>query len=88
MIAIRAEIRMIEEGNADRQNNLLKNAPHPAIALTGEWNHPYSRQQAVYPTQWTRENKFWAAVGRIDQAYGDRNLVCICPPCQPISDTP
>jgi glycine dehydrogenase len=79
MITIRAEIRMIEEGNADRQNNLLKNAPHPAIALTGEWNHPYSRQQAVYPTQWTRENKFWAAVGRIDQAYGDRNLVCTCP---------
>jgi glycine dehydrogenase len=80
MIAIREEIRAIEDGTADRQNNLLKNAPHTAIALTEEWNHPYSPQQAVYPTQWTREHKFWAVVGRIDQAYGDRNLVCTCPP--------
>ncbi|MCY7394104.1 MAG: glycine dehydrogenase (aminomethyl-transferring), partial [Leptolyngbyaceae cyanobacterium CAN_BIN12] len=80
MIAIREEIRVIEEGSADRQNNLLKNAPHTAVSLTEEWNHPYSRQQAVYPTQWTRDHKFWAAVGRIDQAYGDRNLVCTCPP--------
>ena len=80
MIAIREEIRAIEDGSADRQNNLLKNAPHTAVSLTEEWNHPYSRQQAVYPTQWTRDHKFWAAVGRIDQAYGDRNLVCTCPP--------
>ncbi|MBF2026620.1 MAG: aminomethyl-transferring glycine dehydrogenase [Oscillatoriales cyanobacterium C42_A2020_001] len=80
MIAIREEIRAIEEGKADRGNNVLKNAPHTALALTEEWSHPYSRQQAVYPTQWTRENKFWAAVGRIDQAYGDRNLVCTCLP--------
>jgi glycine dehydrogenase len=80
MIAIRAEIREIETGNADRKNNLLKNAPHTALGLTTEWNHPYSREQAVYPTQWTRTQKFWPAVGRIDQAYGDRNLVCTCPP--------
>jgi len=79
MIAIRAEIRQIEQGQSDRQNNLLKNAPHTALSLTEDWNRPYSRQQAVYPTQWTKEAKFWAAVGRVDQAYGDRNLVCTCP---------
>lgn len=79
MIAIREEIREIEEGKADRHNNLLKHAPHTALALTEDWDHPYSRQRAVYPTPWTKENKFWAAVGRIDQAYGDRNLVCTCP---------
>lgn len=81
MIAIREEIREIEAGKADRKDNLLKNAPHTAASLTvDEWSHPYSRQRAVYPTDWTRENKFWAAVGRIDQAYGDRNLVCTCLP--------
>ncbi len=83
MIAIREEIRAIEEGQVDRQNNLLKNAPHIAADLVAEeWNRPYSRQQAVYPTKWTRENKFWATVGRIDNAYGDRNLVCSCLPME------
>jgi glycine dehydrogenase len=81
MIAIREEIREIEDGKADLKNNLLKNAPHTlADLVTDDWNRPYSRQRAVYPTQWTRENKFWASVGRIDQAYGDRHLVCTCPP--------
>ena len=81
MIAIRAEIREIEAGNVDRKNNVLKNAPHTAAALTqDDWTHPYSRQQAAYPTAWTRDHKFWPAVGRIDQAYGDRNLVCTCLP--------
>jgi glycine dehydrogenase len=81
MIAIRAEIRAIEEGKVDRQNNLLKHAPHTAASLmVGDWDRPYTREQAAYPTNWTRENKFWAAVGRIDQAYGDRNLVCTCLP--------
>ncbi len=79
MIAIRAEIQAIEEGHSDRQNNLLKNAPHTALSLTEDWDHPYSRQQAVYPTPWTQTNKFWPMVGRIDQAYGDRNLICTCP---------
>jgi glycine dehydrogenase len=82
MIAIREEIRTIETGKADIHNNLLKNAPHTALSLTEEWDRPYSRQQAVYPTQWTKANKFWAAVGRIDQAYGDRNLVCTCLPME------
>jgi glycine dehydrogenase len=83
MIAIREEIREIEAGKVDRQNNLLKNAPHTVTdLLDAAWDRPYSREQAVYPTQWTRENKFWAAVGRIDQAYGDRNLVCTCLPLE------
>ncbi len=81
MIAIRAEIREIESGQVDRANNLLKNAPHTAADLTSdEWHRPYTRSQAVYPTAWTRQNKFWPAVGRIDNAYGDRNLVCSCLP--------
>ncbi|KAM3115128.1 aminomethyl-transferring glycine dehydrogenase [Phormidesmis sp. 146-33] len=83
MIAIREEIRAIEDGAVDRQNNLLKNAPHIAADLVAEeWNRPYSRQEAVYPTKWTRENKFWATVGRIDNAFGDRNLVCSCLPME------
>ena len=83
MIAIRAEIREVEDGQVDRRNNLLKNAPHTAEDLAAEeWNRPYSRQRAVYPSEWTRENKFWPAVGRIDQAYGDRNLVCACLPME------
>ncbi len=81
MIAIREEIRDIEDGKVPQNNNLLKNAPHPASSLlSDEWNHPYSRAEAAYPTAWTRENKFWPAVGRIDNAYGDRNLVCSCLP--------
>jgi len=81
MIAIREEIREIEEGKADSENNLLKHAPHSATTLLSDsWNRPYSRERAAYPTAWTRENKFWAAVDRIDNAYGDRNLVCSCLP--------
>lgn len=75
MIAIRKEIEEI----SDLQNNLLKNAPHTAEALmVDEWNHPYSREAAAYPAPWTREHKFWSPVGRIDNAFGDRNLVCSC----------
>jgi len=78
MIAIREEIRAIETKQVDAENNLLKNAPHTAEDLVSEWNRPYSREQAVFPTDWTRDAKFWPAVNRIDQAYGDRNLVCSC----------
>ena len=78
MIAIRGEIQAIETGQADRDNNLLKNAPHTAADLVSEWHRPYSREQAVFPTAFTRSAKFWPAVNRIDQAYGDRNLVCSC----------
>ncbi|HEY9675045.1 MAG TPA: glycine dehydrogenase (aminomethyl-transferring), partial [Waterburya sp.] len=79
MIAIRKEIEDIEAGKVDRNDNVLKNAPHAAEALmVAEWNHPYSREQAAYPAPWTREHKFWPSVGRIDNAFGDRNLVCSC----------
>ncbi len=80
MIAIRAEIREIELGG-DPVNNLLKNAPHTAAVVTADqWDRPYSRQSAAYPADWTKDFKFWPAVSRIDNAYGDRHLVCSCPP--------
>jgi glycine dehydrogenase len=83
MIAIREEIQEIEQGKVDAQNNLLKHAPHSAASLLSDsWDRPYSRERAAYPTQWTRDNKFWAAVDRIDNAYGDRNLVCSCLPIE------
>ena len=79
MIAIHGEIKAIESGKADRQNNLLKNAPHTAqVVVADNWDRPYSREQAAFPAPWTREHKFWPAVGRIDNVYGDRNLVCSC----------
>ena len=85
-MAIREEIREIEMGTMDGENNPLKNAPHPAmVAIASEWNRPYSREQAVFPAPWTREHKFWPSVGRIDNAYGDRNLVCACLPMEAYS---
>jgi len=79
LISIHAEIVAIETGQADPQNNLLKNAPHTAEMLASErWNHPYSREQACFPAKWLRDHKFWPAVGRIDNVYGDRHLVCSC----------
>ncbi|MEH2447098.1 MAG: aminomethyl-transferring glycine dehydrogenase [Nostoc sp.] len=81
LISIRQEIAEIELGRVDIQDNVLKNAPHTAESLiTGEWHHSYSREQAAYPAPWTREHKFWPAVGRIDSAFGDRNFVCSCLP--------
>ncbi|MBO1351055.1 MAG: aminomethyl-transferring glycine dehydrogenase [Hormoscilla sp. GUM202] len=81
MIAIRGEIEEIELGKMDAEDNLLKNAPHTAEALiAGEWTHPYPRDRAAYPAPWTREHKFWPAVGQIDNAFGDRNFVCACLP--------
>jgi glycine dehydrogenase len=83
MIAIRAEIRAIETGEADRENNVLKHAPHTASALAeAAWDRPYTRTQAVFPMPWVRDAKFWPSVARIDGAYGDRNLVCTCPPVE------
>jgi len=79
MIAIHGEIQAVANGEADRANNPLKNAPHTAKAVCAdEWDHPYSRELAAYPAPWTRASKFWPAVGRIDNVYGDRNLVCSC----------
>ena len=83
MIAIRKEIEAIEQGQVDPEDNVLKHAPHTAEALIAtEWHHSYSREQAAYPAPWTREYKFWPAVGRIDNAYGDRNFVCSCLPME------
>ena len=81
LIAIHGEIQEIAEGRAPRDNNVLKNAPHTALVATAsEWKFPYSREQAAFPAPWVRDHKFWPAVSRIDDAYGDRNLICTCPP--------
>ncbi|MCK6526042.1 aminomethyl-transferring glycine dehydrogenase [Myxococcota bacterium] len=83
MIGIREEIRAIEEGRASREDNPLKNAPHTAEAVTADaWTHPYPRQAAAFPTAATRRGKFWPAVSRLDNVYGDRHPVCTCPPVQ------
>ncbi|QOJ15902.1 MAG: aminomethyl-transferring glycine dehydrogenase [Planctomycetia bacterium] len=79
LIAIREEIREIESGRADRSDNVLRNAPHTAAHVCADdWRHPYSREKAAYPAPWTREHKFWPAVGRVDNVWGDRNLFCTC----------
>ena len=83
MISIHAEMEAIASGKQDRQNNLLKNAPHTARQIASDrWDRPYSREQAAFPASWTREHKFWPAVARIDNVYGDRNLFCSCPPIE------
>jgi len=83
MISIRKEIDEISSGKADASDNVLKHAPHTAKAAISEnWNRPYSREKAVYPIKWVRENKFWPSVARVDNAHGDRNLVCTCPPIE------
>ena len=83
MLAIRGEIDDVAEGRADPVDNLLKNAPHTAAEVAGdEWTHPYGRRAAAFPLPFVAENKVWPAVGRIDDAHGDRNLVCACPPLE------
>jgi len=83
LIAIRGEIREIENGEADRESNLLKHAPHPlADLLVDTWDRPYARERAGFPTAATRDHKVWPPIGRIDAAFGDRNLVCTCPPVE------
>jgi glycine dehydrogenase len=83
MISIRNEIRAIADGQQDVSDNLLKNAPHTAVSvISGEWKHGYSRESAAYPLKWVRDAKFWPSVGRVDNAYGDRNLVCSCLPME------
>ncbi|HET6798616.1 MAG TPA: aminomethyl-transferring glycine dehydrogenase [Gemmatimonadales bacterium] len=83
LIAIREEIREVEEGRAARDNNLLTNAPHTLEqVISDSWDRPYPRERAAYPTRAVREHKVWPTVGRIDSAYGDRNLVCSCPPVE------
>ncbi|MCX6130615.1 MAG: aminomethyl-transferring glycine dehydrogenase subunit GcvPB, partial [Proteobacteria bacterium] len=79
MISIRQEIREIELGKTSKDSNVLKHAPHTAAVITAAWDRPYSREQAAFPKAWLKDNKFWPFVGRVDNAYGDRNLVCTCP---------
>ena len=81
MIAIREEIRAIEQGRLPQDDNPLKNAPHTAeTLLASEWTHPYSREAAAYPVAALRQSKYWCPVGRVDNVYGDRNLYCSCIP--------
>jgi glycine dehydrogenase len=79
MIAIRDEIRAVERGEINAADSALRHAPHTAAAVTDDtWSHPYSRQQAAFPAPWTRVHKYWPFVGRVDNAYGDRHLICSC----------
>ncbi|KPP99176.1 MAG: decarboxylating glycine dehydrognase GcvP [Bacteroidetes bacterium HLUCCA01] len=88
MIAIRAEIQEIADGVADREVNVLTRSPHTARAVMAEtWDRPYTREKAAFPLEWVREAKFWPATGRIDSAYGDRNLMCACIPIAEYADT-
>jgi glycine dehydrogenase len=83
MIAIRNEIKEVENGTADKLDNVLKNAPHTAAVITSnEWNHSYTRQKAAFPLTWVKNNKFWPSVARVNDTYGDRTLVCACPPIE------
>jgi glycine dehydrogenase len=89
LIAIRGEIRAIAEGRLDAQDNPLKHAPHTADAVIGDaWSRAYSRELAAYPAPWTREHKHWPTASRIDNGWGDRNLVCTCPPIESYADAP
>ena len=81
MIAIRQEIQAVIDKTADPNDNVLKHAPHTASAVAANrWDHPYSREQAAFPLPFVKAAKFWPRVGRIDAPYGDRNLMCACPP--------
>lgn len=89
MIAIRNEIREIEEGKFDKADNVIKNAPHTCkLVVSDNWSKPYSRQKAAYPLTWVRDNKFWPSVARVDNAYGDRHLVCSCAPIEAYMEEP
>ncbi len=79
MLAIREEVRAIAEGRAHKENNALKNAPHTVEDLIGEWSRPYSREEACFPAGAFRVDKYWPPVNRVDNVFGDRNLVCVCP---------
>jgi glycine dehydrogenase len=83
MISIREEIRAIESGKVDRADNVLKMAPHTADEVSADaWSHSYAREQAAFPLTWVRQHKFWPSVGRLNNAYGDKNLFCACPPME------
>lgn len=81
LINIYDEIKSIEKNDADRKDNVLKNAPHTLAVITGDvWEHNYSRSKAAFPLEYLRQNKFWPSVSRVNNTYGDRNLICTCEP--------
>jgi glycine dehydrogenase len=82
LISIRGEIAEIAEGKAAIEDNVLKNAPHTVISVCGDWSRPYTREKAVFPLNWVKSNKFWPSVERVNDAFGDRNLICACPPME------
>ncbi|MHB8842587.1 MAG: aminomethyl-transferring glycine dehydrogenase, partial [Candidatus Aquicultor sp.] len=83
MILIKKEMDAIENGAADKEDNVIKNAPHTMHAVSAtEWKHNYSREEAAFPTTWTKQFKFWPATAKVNNAFGDRNLVCSCPPVE------
>ena len=87
MISIKNEIIDVRNGNSDLKDNPLVNAPHTALHVTSDdWSHSYSREQAAYPADWLKAHKYWPSVGRVDNAFGDRNLVCTCPPIEDYED--
>jgi glycine dehydrogenase len=87
LLTIRQEIREIEQGKADKDDNVLRNSPHTIEMLTADdWSHPYPREKAAYPAPWLRKFKFWPPVARIDNPYGDRHLMCSCPPVEAYAD--
>ena len=88
MLAIRAEAKAIEDGEMDAENNPLKNAPHTMEDLVSDWDRPYTREQGCFPPGSYRIDKYWAPVNRVDNVYGDRNLVCSCPPVESYMDAP
>ena len=83
LIRIRAEIKEIEDGQFTKENNVLQNAPHSQTEVSSDnWQRPYSREKAAFPAPWSRTHKHWPSVGRIEGAYGDKNLICSCPPIE------
>jgi len=82
MIAVHAELEKVKSGAWSKTDNPLKNAPHTALELAGEWAHPYSREEAAFPTPSTRQAKYWPPVKRVDNVAGDRQLICTCPPIE------
>ena len=88
LISIRKEIQDVIDGKSDRANNALKHAPHTSAVVCGDkWDRPYSRTVAAFPAPWSKSFKFWPTVGRVDSVYGDRNLVCSCPPLEDYAST-
>ena len=89
MISIRKEIQEIIDGKYEKTDNVIKNAPHTVkLVVSDNWNKSYSREKAAFPLKWVKANKFWPSVAKVDNAYGDRNLVCACPPIEAYMEEP